>query len=172
MKSTRSKLSSILHGDLTMEQLLDELDFSEEEVEHAARTLPKVWLEAAKHRVKAMQMRMAASGAVDVAKVNSATAFRSGHEVKITEKMVGEHVGSAAEVQEAERKHRSTMQYEELTKLVLEGLRLKKNAIQVVADMSRGDGAMERAADKLTAISSLDASKRKVRERYRSSNSD
>ena len=56
MKKQRKK-STVLEGNLSIDQILTMIDFEDEEVEHAARTLPKLFLEAARYRIRVLRKR-------------------------------------------------------------------------------------------------------------------
>lgn len=166
MKNTaKPRKRSILVGDLEIDEILEELDFRTEAVEDAARTLPKLWVEAAKYRVRIMRQRMERAAALDLSKVDAAKTFRDESDGKVTVQMVNEAVEVADSVQAAQAAFNAALQHEEFAKLILEGLRMKKNAIQVTADLSRGDNSMDKAAEALQATDSLSAMKSRLRNR-------
>ena len=71
MKKQRNK-STILEGNLSIDQILELIDFEDEEVEHAARTLPKLFLEAARYRIRVLRKRQDMEQKLDAAKVDAA----------------------------------------------------------------------------------------------------
>ena len=168
MKKQRNK-STILEGNLSIDQILELIDFEDEEVEHAARTLPKLFLEAARYRIRVLRKRQDMEQKLDAAKVDAAIYARTeaaDSGTKITEGMVKEAVDSNDEVRAqsaAVAKYRSL---EEFAKLVVECFRYKKSAIQVVASLAGAEAAVERYFDAVQSKEGLKNLRDRARERY------
>ncbi len=76
-KKTVDKQQNILVGTLSINQILDQIDFEDEEVEHAARTLPKLFLETARYRVRVLRNRQSMEQEYDMARVDTAILARA-----------------------------------------------------------------------------------------------
>ena len=158
-KKKVDKQQSILVGTMSINQILDHIDFEDEEVEHAARTLPKLFLETARYRVRVLRNRQAAEQEYDAARVDTAIrarahAMESG--TKITEAAIKELVDSDDNVRSCIRRVRHAQQLEEFAKLLVECLRMKKSAVTVVASLAGAERAVEKYFD---AVQSKDALK-------------
>ncbi len=167
--SKQPKKKSVLTGDMTISQILNHVDFADEEVEDAARTLPKCLLEAVKYRVRVMRKRMEKGRSLDVARVNvaqkiRATAKRSGD--KVTEGGVKELVELSPTVNKYQLEMIKLVELEEFAKLVLECFRYKKTAITVVADMTNAEAAILRYHEAGDAKSKLGTLQKQARDKY------
>ncbi len=167
--SKQPNKNSVLMGDMTISQIISHINFEDEEVEYAARTLPKCLLEAVRYRVRIMRRRMEKGQTLDVTRVNvsqkiRAQAKRSGD--KVTEGGVKE----LTELSPAVRKHQGDMiklvELEEFAKLILECFRYKKTAITVVADMTNAEAAILRHYEAGDTKNTLATLQKKARDKY------
>jgi len=168
MKKDKSK-SSFLVGDLTVEQILESIDFDDEAVEHAARTLPKLFLEAAQYRVRTLRRRQVAERALDAARVDAAMAARQAAidaGKKITEVALKELVEHNTDVRENQRTEHECRKLEEFAKLLLECLRMKKSAVQVVTEMKGAERAVERYFEAVQSKEGMENMRARAREKY------
>lgn len=166
---TKAEKKSVLTGELTIDQILAAIDFEDDEVEEAARTLPKLFLEAARYRVRVMRKRAQADSSLEATKVDTATAFRTAaakNEERITETRVAEAVSQSQDVRRALSLVRDCQQHEEFAKLLLECFRLKKAAIQVVAELQGSERAIERMFDAQNKKEQLNNLRDKARRKY------
>jgi len=169
MSKKQRKKKSILDGEISIDQLLEHIDFADEEVEHAARSLPNLFKAIAKYRVRVLRRRQAAEQKRDIAKVDAAIECRrlaqeKGH--KVTEAGIKELVESTSSVREAGAEVAQLQALEEFAKLLLEAYRYKNRSIQVVASLTGAERAMERYFDQVQSKEGLDAMRQRVNKKY------
>ncbi len=169
MKKKNQDKQSILVGEMSINQILDQIDFEDEEVEHAARTLPKLFLETARYRVRVLRNRQAAEQEYDAARVDTAIrarvhAMESG--TKITEAAIKELVDSDDNVRSCIRRVRHAQQLEEFAKLLVECLRMKKSAVTVVASLAGAERAVEKYFDAVQSKDALNNLRDNARKKY------
>lgn len=168
-KKTEQKGFNPLIGSLTIEEIMQKLDFLEEEVEHAARGLPTLWLEAAQHRVRIMRLKQNKAVILDVARVDAAadiraTALRDG--VKLTIQGVTEQVEGDEDVRAALKAYNDSQLMEEFAKLVLEAIRTKKHAVQIVADSQKGEAGIGHMAEKIEKMGTHNSMRSRLAAKY------
>ncbi len=168
-KKKVDKKQSILVGTLSINQILDQIDFEDEEVEHAARTLPKLFLETARYRVRVLRNRQSMEQEYDAVRVDTAIRIRA-HAVesgtKITEVAIKELVDSDDYVRSSIQRVRHAQQLEELAKLLVECLRMKKSAVQVVANLAGAELAVEKYFDVVQSKDALNNLRENARKKY------
>lgn len=169
MSKKQPKKKSILDGEVSIEQLLEHIDFIDEEVELAARGLPKLFMEGARYRVRVLRKRQAAEQKRDTVKVDAAievrhTAQEKGY--KVTEAGIKELVESTPSVREAIAEVVHLQALEEFAKLLLEAYRYKNRSIQVVANLTGAERAMERYFDQVQSKEGLDAMRQRIARKY------
>ena len=165
----KEKKESIFVGELSVQQVIDAVTFEDEEVEHAARTLPKLMLEAVKLRVRAMRRRMQNGQQLDVARVEAAHAVRAAAKEsgdKVTEAAIKELAEMDPDVKKLQSDMLKYIELEELYKLLLECYRYKKAAIGVVADMTNAEAAMTRYFERDDAQGKLSNLRKKAQDQY------
>ncbi len=169
MKTKKKDKSNVLTGDLTIDQILEEIDFEDEEVEHAARTLPKCFLEAARYRIRILRKRQGLEKNLDASRVDIAMAARSNAATsgtKITEAGIKELVESDEDVRVNVAAVKNAQQLEEFAKLVVECFRMKKSAVQVVASLAGAERAVERYFDAVQSKEGLQNLRENARRKY------
>ncbi len=168
-KKVEKKAFNPLIGSLTLEEVMNNLDFMEEEVEHAARTLPKLWLEAAQHRVRIMRVKQNKSAILDAARVDVAATIRAtalADGVKLTIQGVTELVEGDEEVRDALKSYNNSQLMEEFAKLILEAIRTKKHAIQIVADSQKGEAGIGNMAEKMEKMGTHNSMRSRLAAKY------
>ena len=169
MKKKTVDKQSILVGTLSINQILDQIDFEDEGVEHAARTLPKLFLETARYRVRVLRNRQAAEQEYDAARVDTAIRARvraMERGTKITEVAIKELVDSDDDVRSCIRRVRHAQQLEEFAKLLVECLRMKKSAVTVVASLAGAERAVEKYFDAVQSKDALKNLRENARKKY------
>jgi hypothetical protein len=174
-KKKSSKKSSVLVGDLSIDQILDQVDFEDEEVEHAARTLPKCFFEAARYRVRILRKRQMLEQKLDASRVDAAIATRhraSTGGTKITEAGIKEVVEGDEDVRTNVAAVKDAQQLEEFAKLLVECFRMKKSAVQVVASLAGAERAVERYFDAVQNKEALTKLRDNARRKYETASDD
>ena len=166
---------SVLTGDLTIDEILEEIDFEDEEVEHAARTLPKCFLEAARYRIRILRKRQELEQTLDASRVDAAMAARAKayrDTTKITEVAIKEIVESDNDVRVNVAAVKNAQQLEEFAKLVVECFRMKKSAVQVVASLAGAERAIEKYFDAVQSKEGLKNLRDNARQKYETASND
>ncbi len=174
-KKKSEKKPSVLTGDLSVDQILDQVDFEDEEVEHAARTLPKCFLEAARYRIRVLRKRQGLEQKLDASRVDAAIAARaraSASATKITEAAIKEIVEGDEDVRANVAAVKDSQQLEEFAKLLVECFRMKKSAVQVVASLAGAERAVERYFDVVQNKEALTKLRDNARRRYETASDD
>ena len=175
MKRKKDDKSNVLTGDLTIDEILEEIDFEDEEVEHAARTLPKCFLEAARYRIRILRKRQGLEQTLDASRVDAAMAARqtaSETSTKITEVGIKEVVESNEGVRGNVAAVKNAQQLEEFAKLVVECFRMKKSAVQVVASLAGAERAIEKYFDAVQSKEGLKNLRDSARRKYETASND
>ncbi len=167
--SKQPKIKSVLMGDMTIGQILSHVNFEDEEVEDAARTLPKCLLEAVRYRVRIMRRRMEKGQSLDVTRVNVSQKIREAAKRtgdKVTEGGVKELTELSPVVRKLQSEMIKLVELEEFAKLLLECFRYKKAAIIVVADMTNAEAAILRYHEAGDAKGKLATLQKQARDKY------
>jgi len=175
MKKKSGKKPSVLTGDLSVDQILDQVDFEDEEVEHAARTLPKCFLEAARYRIRILRKRQGLEQKLDASRVDAAISARAnayGSGTKITEAGIKELVEGDEVVRANVAVVKDAQQLEEFAKLLVECFRMKKSAVQVVASLAGAERAVERYFDAVQNKEALTKLRDNARIKYEDASED
>lgn len=132
------KLVKYIEQEVDLHDLIDTLDFSDEDIESAATQQPGLFLEAARFRVQKMRQRAQAEFRLDLAAANRAVQLREiksedGKKV-FTEPAIKERVMKTKKVRIIRRKMERAFEAEEFGKLLVEAFRQRKDAIKIVMD--------------------------------------
>lgn len=133
--------------------LLANIDFDQEGVDIAARKLPKQFLQAARFRVACMQRVRRSDAQLNEVRVSTAIAERSKAKQlatkktdRITDTAIKEKVENSQPVRRSVEQLNDAIVMDELSKLILECYRMKKSAIQTVAEVTKSETALERTS--------------------------
>lgn len=122
------ELQDFLEKPVDVIRLIDQLDFSEEEVEHAAMEQPRLFLEAARLRVQKMRKRAQAKMAFESEKARTRI-----HTVGTVQHKADKSI-LVKTVRVAERRLEAALREEEFTKALMEAFRERKDATRIIVD--------------------------------------
>lgn len=135
---TRTELSRLLKKKVDLSSLLDSLDFTDEQIVDASKVQPLLFMEAARYRAKAMRKRSRLEAALSVARAERAGKFRSSKKEvgdRVTEGQVQERLNKDPTIASLQASVDEAEVEEEYAKLLLEGFRMRRDALKVVADV-------------------------------------
>lgn len=128
----------IITRPVIVDDLVNGLSFSDEEVVDAAKSQPTLFLHASRLRIQTMRNRVTAEAKLKAAEADRAGKFRlRGKEAgeRITEGQVKERLARIPEIIALTKAVTDAEEYEEWSKLLLEAYRMRRDALKVVADM-------------------------------------
>lgn len=132
------ELNEYLSRKTDLRELIKKLDFTEEEVEDAAKEQPKMFLRATRYRVQKMRDKVEAELAYEnkVAKLSSKYQRRKDDKGKrtLTEGAVKARVQLDKKVQILRRKMEMSYVHEKFSELLVEAYRSREKAIKVIID--------------------------------------
>lgn len=134
----RDTYSSIISGPVNLRYLLDSLDFSDEDVVEAAKKQAKLFLEAARFRVRKMRERIGAEAKYKALQASKGAKYRKSLATtgaRVTEGQISERVTANAEVKRALEAFQEAQEVEEFSKLLLEAYRMRRDSAKVVAEL-------------------------------------
>jgi len=134
----RNTYSAIIEGPVNLRYVLDSLDFSDEDVVEAAKKQPKLFLEAARFRVRKMRERVGAEAKYKTLQASKGAKYRKSlaeSGARVTEGQISERVTANAEVKRALEGFQEAQEVEEFSKLLLEAYRMRRDSAKVVAEL-------------------------------------
>jgi len=166
-----NRMEELLSQPVNLDDLIEKLDFSEENVIQANREQATLYLEASRYRVKKMRGRIRAESKFEAAKTEAAMILRqkkrSGEKGSITEGYIKDRVATNPHVHSAKRKFEDAVAYEEMAKLLLETYRQRGRAIQTLAEILGAEAhAQARQARRDIEEAGLDQLRRQVKRRF------
>lgn len=160
-----------LKREVDLKELISKLDFTEEEVEHAAMEQPKLFLRASRFRVQKMRDRVEAELAYEnlLAKLSSKYQERKDEKGKreLTEGAVKAKVQLKPEIQKLRHRMELAFVHEKASELIVEAYRSREKAIKVIIDARWAEGG--KLLRKVTEESGKKMSKRlgrEIRDKY------
>jgi len=172
----QNSLDNLLAEPVNVKSLIEQLDFSEENIMVANREQPSLFLEASRYRVKKMRSRIQAEAVLESEKANAALFLRKkkiGRDSGITEGYIRDKVAVHPKVEEARTKFDNCQVHEEWAKLLLEAYRQRRDAIRTLAELLGAEAnAQARAARKDAEMAGFENLKRDIRKKYRNRGDD
>lgn len=138
------KRSSVPTKETTLPQLLESLSFSREGLQKAVLDQAPLFMEAASYRVAKMKNRQDAEAALDEMRRTMSLKIREDNAGKkgLTERFINDFIEDQASVKEARRKLEQSERVEELSKLLIEAYRHRKDSLRILAGFYFGDDPM------------------------------
>ena len=161
MKTT----SEVLKDGIDLQKLLDNLDFTEEEVISAAQAQAKLYVEAVRYRVQKMRKRNAAETALDVMKSELSMRIRKNSDEKKTEGHIKDMVNGNKTYQEAINSYNRSMEEEEFAKRLLDAYEQRMQALRIVSSVMGFEVGIEKRMSERAA--ELSKTKQALKEKYR-----
>lgn len=122
------ELRQFLEEPVDVLSLIKQLDFSEEEVEHAAMEQPGLFLEAARIRVQKMRKRAQAKMAFEAESARTRLHIAGTVQHKKDKSIL------VKSVRIAERRYEAALREEEFAKALMEAFRERKDATKIIVD--------------------------------------
>lgn len=136
-------LDDYLNTSIDLKSLIDKVDFTDEEVEDAARDHPKLYKRAVKYRVRKMRDRVEAELAYEskIAKLSAKYQDRKDEKGKrkLTEGAVKSKVQLDPEIQKLRRKMEFSHVHEKFSELLLRVYDKREFAIKVIMKAREGE---------------------------------
>jgi hypothetical protein len=152
------EIESLLQQAVDVAAILDRIPFDDKNAVAAALAQPTLFLEAARLRVQSGRQRAAADMEVKTLRAKLSLAIRAkAAQVgdKITEGAIKEKLDTLPEVRKAEKNLSDLEAQEEFCKLLLEGLRQRKDMIWTVQNTNNAEMRMLDHIDSATALDDL-----------------
>jgi hypothetical protein len=165
------QLAELLLEPVNLGELIDKLDFSEENIIRANREQPSLFLEASRYRVKKLRSRIQAESKYEMQQSKSSLFLRSlkkkGERGAITEGYIKDKVRVRPKVVVARKKFDNAQAHEEWAKLLLEAYRQRGSAIKTLAEnLGAEANAQARLQRKDLETEGYEKLKAAVRKRY------
>jgi len=129
---------------ITAESLIQSLALVDENILAEAARQPILFIDAARYRVAAMRGRAQAAAELDATRSRVALVLRARNSTAGEKKMTDAGVKDKVETQTVVRTLRGSMErayeVEELSKLILEAYRMRRDAIRVIAETQIAEG--------------------------------
>jgi hypothetical protein len=142
-----SRLKKLLDTPVALEQVLNKLDFTEEDILRAAMENPSLYLMAGTFRVQKMRKRMKAQHRLDLAQAEAGLRIRKirtpDGKKKYTEPQIKEKIVLEDDVKENRQKLDGAFEEEEFSKLLLDSCRYRKDALRIIVDGRLSEAAGE-----------------------------
>jgi hypothetical protein len=135
-----------MEGPITSAVLIRRLPLLEGNILVEAARGPSYFREAARYRVACMRDRLRADMALDIYKAKLGLHIRARRTIqgkKVTEAHIGQILITSKRVQALQRSAHQAIAREEMSKLILESYRQRKESIQIIAQARFAEGAPE-----------------------------
>jgi hypothetical protein len=128
----------LLVGEVSLQDILDRLAFTEEQTSHAALEQAKLFMAAASYRIKKMRKRQETEMAVDNLRVDLSIGARIKYKGKkgVTEKFISEKVSSNPAVRRAEEEAATAKRQEEWAKHLLEAYEHRRTSLKILTQFA------------------------------------
>jgi uridine phosphorylase len=165
------KLQDILAAPVKIDELIEKLDFSEENVVQANREQASLFLEASRYRVKKMRARIRTESAFETAKTTAAMFLRKKKKVAekgtITEGFIRDQVATNPSVIETRKQFEDAQVYEEWSKSLVAAYSQRAHAIRTLAEILGAEAsAQARMVRKDLEEAGFEQLKKQVRKRF------
>jgi hypothetical protein len=137
-----------------LKAILDNVDFSVEDVAEAAAKQPRLFLAAVDFRIAKMQELSAAEMVMEETSAERELAIRKEAQQggdKITEGNIKARLTLDPKVMLVNRKYHEAKSLDERAKLVLEAYRMRRDSIDVIGNLSGAERAMEKLLERNAA---------------------
>ena len=158
---------SPLDEEVDLHGLLDRLDFSVEGVVDASREQPMLFMQAASYRAQTMRDRIAAESALSLVRSEKGSKFRASRKEigdKVTEGQVTERLSLDKAVIQASERLSEALVGEEFAKLLLEGYRMRRDALKIAADVASTEVYISKMS--LGEATEMSKIKRRLQDKY------
>ena len=135
-------MKKLLIGDVTLEDLLDRLSFSEENVQSAVLEQAKLFFSAADYRIKKMRKYQEAKARLEQIRIHESLKLREKNsnpekgKKALTEKYLSDLVEQKQIIKEARAQLDQSERLEEWAKLLLEAYRQRRDSLRVYAQFA------------------------------------
>lgn len=155
----------LLVGEVSLEDLLERLSFTEETVQQAAMEQAKLFQAAATYRIKKMKTRQEAEARYDDTRISRGIKIRTAGEKK-TEKHLTDLIDRDPDVRAARDKLYEAKRLEEYSKLLLDAYEHRRSAIKVIAQFAYVEDGMAKVGGAEKLRSTSDRLRKQFPERY------
>jgi len=162
-------IESELGTSVDIPKLLKSLDIDQDNLLQSASEAPGLFLMASVFRVKRLRLRAEAKSNLELTR--SETSLRIRQELvdngeKATEGKVSDMIASDPKVVALEKEFNEQTAEEEISKLLLEAMRIRRDSLKVISDLTGAERAIEKIHS--TQTSELEKAKSKVKQKYNS----
>ncbi len=128
----------LLIGEVSLEDILERLAFTEEQTSHAALEQAKLFMAAASYRIKRMRKRQETEMAAENLRVDTSIRLRLKFKGTkgVTEKFISERVSASPTVREAEVAAADAKRNEEWAKHLLEAYEHRRTSLKILAQFA------------------------------------
>jgi len=168
-KKTLSKRTSVPNDEVSVEvlRLIDRLRFDGETIVEDAMEQPRLFIEAARYRVRCLRKAMQARMALDTLRAELGAKARqqlSVNDERVTERKVEEVITSNAQWRKALELKQAVEAEEEMAKLLIEAFRQRQSCLKVVSDMATSEISLQAASESYRQ--KIDEVRKGLRKRY------
>ncbi len=155
----------ILDTEVDIEELLDKLDFANENVDNEAMAQPTWFKKAIVNRFQTMQERNRSESKLDGLRSKLYLIIKRKDEEKKTESYIKEIINRNKKYRAAVEEFNRATEYEELAKRVIDAYEMKMQAMRVVSQMLGAEAGVNRRMEK--RAEELNSTRKKLKDRYR-----
>jgi hypothetical protein len=163
----RNEADAIIHADIDIEELLEKLDFVDEDVVNAAKAQPTLFLTASRFRIQCMRLSTKAASKLETMRAEKSLAIRRkalSTAEKLTEGGISDKLRADEEVVKAQSACDKAKELEEFSKLVLDAYRMRRDALRIVSDLI---GAEVFVQKHIAGDNELSNAKKRLKEKYK-----
>lgn len=163
----RTESESVASNKIDVVGLLNQMDFSPDNVVDAAAVNPVLFVRAIKYRLQCLEEKVRLERSLKRLSAETELAIRSeakSNDDKITENHIRAKLLLDEDVSEAIKLSEEAEVYDEYSKLVVEGFRMRRDCLKIVSDMTRDEMRVGRALD--DASETISNNRKKLEERF------
>jgi hypothetical protein len=147
--------------------LLEQLDFSPDNVLAASSEQPGLFLQAIDYRMKAMRSNSQAKMALELSEADVSSSLRKEAKAigdKTTESALSEQVMLNKSIQVLSKQKRDAEEQDEFAKLLLEAFRMRRDCLRIVGDLAKSEMATKAYFDE--SEDKLRRTKEQLKQKY------
>ena len=166
-RTTNPETAKQVTSTLTVQRLVDGLDFTPENCIEAACANPGLFIEAVRFRLDQLAERNAAKLAFEQKEAETDLRIRQEHraaDMKITEAVVSAYVALNVDVVSARQRLNRAEENEELGKGLVEAYRMRRDCLQIVERVASEERRLAGAAEANAAITKT---REQLRQKYK-----
>lgn len=172
MPEKKSALEELLFGVIDVPDLVQQLEFAEEDITRATREQASLFLQAARYRIQTLRRKIQKESAYESVCSQVSIKLRQAKRAaddknKPTESAIKNRINVDPSVVAARREFERTIVYEEFAKLLVEAFRQRRDACRILAEiMGAESNAHARALRSEAEEQNLGTLRRKVAAKY------